>query len=82
MSVAEPSFDTSSEKRIRRIVYCADQLVMKRRQLYATRYDRALSEAQSVAELDEAMRRIHAKHPKIGLDKIIDEQQDVKDANA
>lgn len=67
--------DKASEKRIRRIVYCGEQLMTKRMKMWSARYERACAEAQSVAELDEALLQLHAKFPNIGLDKIIEEQQ-------
>ena len=64
----------AAEKRVRRIVYCADQLMTKRSKLWETRYERACAAAQSVEELDEAMLRVHAKYPHIGLDKLVEAQ--------
>lgn len=64
-----------SEKRIRHIVYCAEQLMTKRVKVWQARYERACAEAKTVEELDEALRRVHEKFPEIGLDKIIEEQQ-------
>jgi hypothetical protein len=65
--VAEPwvAFDAAAEKRIRRIVYCGEQLVAKRLALWSTRYKRAVSEAATVAELDEALSRLSEKFPEI-----------------
>ena len=64
-----------AEKRIRYIVYCGEQLLTKRIKLWDTRYQRACAAAQSVEELDEAMRRLHEKFPHVGLDKIVEAQQ-------
>lgn len=64
---------TDSEKRIRRIVYCAEQLMGKRVKLWQSRYERACASAESIEELDEALLRVHAKFPHIGLNKIIEE---------
>lgn len=65
----------SAEKRIRRIVYCGEQLITKRLKMWDVRYQRACAEAQTVEELDEALRQLHEKFPHIGLDKVIMEQQ-------
>jgi hypothetical protein len=66
---------SSAEKRIRRIVYCGEQLMTKRTKMWDARYQRACAEAQAVEELDEAMLQLHAKFPEIGLDKIMEQQQ-------
>lgn len=66
--------DAASEKRIKRIVYCADQLLAKRTDLWATRYDRACKDALTLEELDEALLRIHAKHPQFGFDELVASQ--------
>jgi acyl transferase domain-containing protein len=68
-------FDAAAEKRIKHIVYCAEQLMAKRLTMWQTRYERAIAAAQTVAELDEAMLRVNAKYPHLGLGQIVEAQQ-------
>jgi hypothetical protein len=70
--------DAEAEKRIRRIVYCAEQLMAKRMKMWATRYGRACKDARSVEELDEALMRVHKKFPDLGLDKVIEAEGGLK----
>jgi hypothetical protein len=65
--------DREAEKRVVRMVAAAEQLIEKKTQLWRKRYERACSEAMSVVELDEAIRRLHHKFPHLGLDKILED---------
>ena len=65
------TWDPEAEKRIRHVVFCAEQLVTKRIVLWNTRYERAIRAITDPAELDEAVMRVHAKYPHLGLDKIV-----------
>lgn len=62
-------FDAAAEKRIRHVVYCGDQLIGKKMKLWQTRYERAVAACLSLAELDEALRRLNEKYPEIGIEQ-------------
>lgn len=66
-----------AEKRVKHILYCADQLMTKRTKLWQDRYDRAVKNAKTIEELDEAMLRINVKYKHLGLGDIIAEQRRV-----
>jgi hypothetical protein len=68
-------FTAAAEKRIKRIVYCGDQLFTKRSVVWERRYDRAMKEAQTIEEMDEAMLRLNRLHPSLGLDKVVRDHQ-------
>lgn len=64
---------SDAEKRVRRIVYSGEQLIEKRGKLHQKRYERACSEAASIEELDEAIRRLDAKFPRLKLSELLKE---------
>lgn len=72
---SDAAFSPDEEKRIRRIVYCGEQFLGKRIKLWQARYDRAMADAQSVEELDEAMRRLDAKFPHLNLREYVEAQR-------
>lgn len=65
------TLSTQAEKRVRRIVYSGEQLIEKRGKLHQKRYERACSEAETLDELDEAIRRLDVKFPRLKLSEIL-----------